>query len=252
MTSRTLSQLRQAVGLSSTEIAARLEISDAALRKAERAPDPRVSSVARFVDALGGSLELTAVFGTDRYELVLAQPPTQPRPASPNTRLAWRIRAWGDRALEQAFLDNGVVAVSEDEIDGDVRHYSSDEDLRAKIHELQQFRRPNALGILVTYWRDFSTNMQIGDTIALPLSGGRVAIGHVHGDYEYDRSRRERLRHHRVVQWLRVLDRNDLDDDLRKTVNSPGTICRFGAHDAATRLDELAQRGDRSDETATR
>ncbi len=89
----------------------------------------------------------------------------------------------------------------------------------------------------MTYWRYFRMEMAPQDIVVVPLTGSRAGVARITGDYEYDDKEREpKLRHKRQVEWLRTLPRSDLDDDIRKVVNAPGTICRIGARGAAARL----------------
>lgn len=158
---------------------------------------------------------------------------------------AWRLRAWDDPLIEKAMVDDDLIAISADEI-GDVTDEPTDDEYRARLRQAPQLadRSDKAIGTFVSYWRMFRSDMQAGDMVAVPLSDKRVAIGEIIGGYAYrPREPELRLRHIRPVRWLSSgLPRSDLDDDLRRVVNAPGTICSIGAVDAAGRLRRLAQR----------
>jgi DNA-binding XRE family transcriptional regulator len=66
-----LADVRRHRGLTQTEVAARLNISQTAVSKIERGDLGRseLSTIARYVAALGGTVEVTAVVGEDRYRL---------------------------------------------------------------------------------------------------------------------------------------------------------------------------------------
>ncbi|MGW0356114.1 hypothetical protein ACWDXV_18095 [Nocardia nova] len=86
--------------------------------------------------------------------------------------------------------------------------------------------------------------MTVGDIIVLAYRDRqrtlKAAIGTVVGEYEYHADEADlRLRHRRAVRWDATVDRSELDSDLRKTVDAPGTIGRFGAPDASVRLAAL-------------
>lgn len=154
---------------------------------------------------------------------------------------SWRLRAWDDPAIEDAVLDRSLIAISADEI-GDVTREPSDDELRRRLREAPQLagRSEQAIGLFVTYWRSFRSTMDIGDLVVVPLRKRRVAVGEITGDYRYDRNDPEpRLRHVRAVKWQTTLPRDELDDDLRRVVNAPGTICAIGAPDASERLRRL-------------
>lgn len=57
-----LYELRRARDVSQTELAARLEITQAAISKFENAEDVRLSTLRQYIEALGGRLELSARF----------------------------------------------------------------------------------------------------------------------------------------------------------------------------------------------
>ncbi|MFD4403889.1 helix-turn-helix domain-containing protein [Nocardia sp. NPDC058499] len=240
---RSLAQLRRHRGVTQGAMEKRVGMSQAAVLSAERARDPRLSTVTRFIEALGGRLQLVASFDDGDYPIAFREPSV---PAAVH-RPAWRIRAWDDPWLAERFLAEGIVAVSEDDLGQAVTDFASDQALRRIIqdHPDNRGRSENAIGTFVTYWRHFSHNMKVGDIIVLAYRERRgklkAAIGTVTGEYEY-RSQHDldkRLRHRRTIRWHLTLDRSDLPEDLRRTVNAPGTIGRFGAADAGDRLSLL-------------
>ena len=58
----TLEELRKARALSQEQIAATLEVGQPAVAKLEKRADMHVSNLRRYVEALGGTLEITARF----------------------------------------------------------------------------------------------------------------------------------------------------------------------------------------------
>jgi DNA-binding XRE family transcriptional regulator len=64
-----LRTLREAVGLTQEELAQRIDITQSQLSKLERRPDHRLSTLRRYVAALGGRLEVTAVVDGKRVRL---------------------------------------------------------------------------------------------------------------------------------------------------------------------------------------
>ena len=64
-----LRALREAVGLTQGELAQRVEITQSQLSKMERREDHRISTLRRYVQALGGSLEICAVIDGKRVKL---------------------------------------------------------------------------------------------------------------------------------------------------------------------------------------
>lgn len=58
----TMQELRKARKLTQTDVAAALEVSQPELSRIENSKNPLLSTVRRFVEALGGELEVTASF----------------------------------------------------------------------------------------------------------------------------------------------------------------------------------------------
>ena len=64
-----LRELREVMGLTQGELAQRIEITQSQLSKLERRDDHRISTLRRYVQALGGSLEICAVINGRRVKL---------------------------------------------------------------------------------------------------------------------------------------------------------------------------------------
>jgi transcriptional regulator with XRE-family HTH domain len=64
-----LRALREAAGLTQEELAQRVDITQSQLSKMERREDHRISTLRRYVEALGGSLEICAVIDGKRIKL---------------------------------------------------------------------------------------------------------------------------------------------------------------------------------------
>lgn len=66
-----LAELRQHIGLTQVQLAERLTASQRAVSHVEHEPNPRVATIAAYVQALGGRLELRAVFADRAVALKL-------------------------------------------------------------------------------------------------------------------------------------------------------------------------------------
>jgi predicted transcriptional regulator len=64
-----LFELRRATGLTQVELAARAEMAQAELSRIERRDDHLLSTLRRYVGALGGELEVVAIIGDKRVTL---------------------------------------------------------------------------------------------------------------------------------------------------------------------------------------
>lgn len=65
-----LRELRKLVGVTQAQLAERLKTSQGEVSQAERREDKRLSTLRRYVEALGGQVEIIANFGDKRIRLV--------------------------------------------------------------------------------------------------------------------------------------------------------------------------------------
>jgi predicted transcriptional regulator len=65
-----LRELRKLVGVTQTQLAQRLKTSQGEVSHEERREDYRLSTLRRYVEALGGKIEIIANFGDKRIRLV--------------------------------------------------------------------------------------------------------------------------------------------------------------------------------------
>jgi transcriptional regulator with XRE-family HTH domain len=64
-----LRALREAVGLTQEELAKRVDVTQSQLSKLERRADHRITTLRRYVEALGGTLEICAIVDGKRIKL---------------------------------------------------------------------------------------------------------------------------------------------------------------------------------------
>lgn len=190
----------------------------------------RLTSVTR---DLGGSTEGDAMEAA----------PIAPERSDERERRAFRLRAWGDPALEQLALANGFVSIGGDEMAQDVANMTL-----AEIREVLRTTKPNnesTIGRWVAYWRRFRDEARTGDVIALSTDEDDFAVGEFVGDYHYVPHAQPVARHRRAVDWRATgIPRGDVGDDLRRTLVARGTILEFKPPDAARRLLRIAAEGD--------
>lgn len=234
----TLAWLRQRLGISQGQLAREIGTTQPSVLKIERSTDPQTSTLERYVEGLNSlvsqSVQLEICIVVDGQRLIVEIPYDEGETMNATetkSHTDWRLRAWDDPVLEQRWLTEGVIAMSNDEV-GDLSDWPGDDALRrhleAELTKRGDARSNQAYGTFVRYWRSFRLDMQPGDLVAVPLVGRRVAIGEIVGDYEYRPGEPDRrMRHVRRVRWIRESERSALDDRLRKVVNAPGTICQI-------------------------
>jgi len=69
-----LRALRDELGVTQEELADRIKVSQSQLSRLERRKDSRLSTIRRYVEAMGGELEITAVIKGKRVPLMRAKP----------------------------------------------------------------------------------------------------------------------------------------------------------------------------------
>ena len=128
--------------------------------KAENATDPQLSTIRRYVEGLGAatgttaSLEVIAVIDGERHpintpegtpDMTATRTTTSTSTTAPTV---WRLRAWDQPALEERFLNEGVIAMSADEI-GDMTVWPNEDDLRRRLRAGTTDRGEQAIGTFV-------------------------------------------------------------------------------------------------------
>jgi predicted transcriptional regulator len=66
-----LRKIRELIGITQKEMAKKLKIEQGTLSRAERSADPKLSTLRRYVEALGGEIEVRAVFNDKSIKLGL-------------------------------------------------------------------------------------------------------------------------------------------------------------------------------------
>jgi transcriptional regulator with XRE-family HTH domain len=69
-----LAELRSTIGVTQVELAGRLGISQGNVSELERRDDLFLSTLRSYVEALGGRLEIAAVFPEERYSITIGKP----------------------------------------------------------------------------------------------------------------------------------------------------------------------------------
>ena len=247
-----LAGVREALGVSQSQLAERLGVVQQQVWKWERSPTINVVTLRTIIEGLGfikgdrAALRLVAQVGDAEFEVRLAEkaPGTEVGEGADDDRRAFRIRAWNDYRLERAFLDRGFVAIGDDDVELRGAHPgdTSDQAIRQRLESDWPAKGRQTIGIWTAYWRTFLNEMRVGDLVVFAPKAPWVAVGEISGPYRYETSEPlGRLRHQRPVRWLNPdVPRASLPDDLLRVVNAPGTIARIGAPAGARRLAQIA------------
>jgi predicted Mrr-cat superfamily restriction endonuclease len=138
----------------------------------------------------------------------------------------WRMRMWDDANLAQRFLNDGLIAMSADEL-GDLSMQPTDQELALWLADAHPDKGPKTIRIWVRYWRTLLYDMVPGDGVLLPVPERRYALGEITGDYRYRATEPDPyVRHVRPVRWYRTGPKTDLPDTVRRVLDAPGTVCK--------------------------
>ncbi len=91
-----LAELRKAMGMTQVELAAKLEVAQGNVSKVEHAADMYLTTLRKYVEALGGELRLTARFGGGR-EIEIGGLVGCPDPATAEPPLLSQVKRVGRR-----------------------------------------------------------------------------------------------------------------------------------------------------------
>lgn len=255
---RPLADFRRAANLTQADVAVRLDVSQEAIAKLERSANPRVSTITGYAQAIGGSAAVSIVVDGVSYPVKFAAPDQAPGPDIQ----AWCVRGWNDREHERTCLAEGVIAISNgDDFNEPMDERRTDSDLSHLIASAYPNRTARAISTFSGYVRAFGETVSVGDLLVMPLSGHRrstgrrtvtirgeakevrgycAAVGTISGAYEFVPGDKDPLfRHRRNVDWFAVVDVTKLGDDIKRSIDAPGTIHGINAQDVARRLLEF-------------
>ncbi|MFI6993700.1 hypothetical protein [Nonomuraea wenchangensis] len=161
------------------------------------------------------------------------------------TPRAWMVRGGSEGEREVRALEEGLVIVGWHEM-GDLSRYPTREALADALRNAFPTDSPNTIANWMgQLWR-FTTEIQPGDLVVMPLKShpGHIAIGEVTGPYEHVPHEPADFQQVRKVNWLRWdVALEAVKDDLRASLNSMLTVCRLSHNEAARRIATMAVTG---------
>lgn len=148
----------------------------------------------------------------------------------------WMVRAGRDGLREDAALNGGFSFIGFHEV-GDISQIATKEELR-ELFASETDRGENTIAHFTNQVWTFAKRIQPGDVIALPLKRSpEIALGVVEGDYEYDPTANEQMRHRRRVRWERPdAPRAAFGQDLLYSLGAFMTVCQIQRNDAEKRI----------------
>jgi len=149
----------------------------------------------------------------------------------------WLVRAGRTGHQEEVAIDNNLVAIGWEEL-GDISSVADKESLLSLYNQIYPGEKPRAVSNKANQiWR-FAKEIKIGDYVVLPLKTEPViAIGQVTGEYEFNSTISDEVRHIRRVKWLTTdMPRTRLKQDLLYSLGAFMTVCRIQRNDAETRI----------------
>ncbi|WP_329054182.1 CBS domain-containing protein [Streptomyces violaceus] len=154
----------------------------------------------------------------------------------------WVVRAGRDGQWEREALDEGVALAGWREVP-DLSGATTREAVRVAVEEAYPDEGPYTQGNWTGQLHRFRNEIEDGDLVVLPLRSGVVAVGEVHGTYEYgpDRDGAPHVRH---VEWrVRDAARERFRPDLLDSMGSLLTVFELSRFGAAERIAGIAAGG---------
>ena len=156
---------------------------------------------------------------------------------------AWVVRGGSRGEREAEALDNGVLSIGFGLL-GDLSGVSGRDEFIEVLKEIHPDFSPHKVGNHGRQVWSFVEGIQPDDLAIMPRKGtGFVAVGVFSGNYLY-RSEAGEFAHGRRVTWINTEVRRDqLGDDLKRSLSADSTIFRPRAGGAEERLRSLAKSG---------
>lgn len=158
-------------------------------------------------------------------------------------RPIWLVRAGRRGQREEIVLENNIAAICWKKL-GDLTNVESKEDLIARFEKVYPDKKMSSImNEAGQAWR-FRHEMQIGDTVVLPLkTEPSIAVGVVASGYKYTTEYGDLVTHVRGVEWIvKDMPRTWLEQDLLYSMSTDANVTRIRLHDAETRLPEAVNK----------
>ena len=164
---------------------------------------------------------------------------------------AWVVRGGSRGEREAEALDNGIVTIGFG-LGGDLSGVSGRDGFIEVLRGLRPDLTPSQVSNVGGQVWFFVELIKPDDLAVMPRKGTSfVAVGEFSGNYLY-RSSAGDLAHGRRVRWINTeVHRDQLPDDLKKSLSADGTVYRPRPELAEERLRALAENGGSGDATET-
>jgi len=139
--------------------------------------------------------------------------------------VVWINNAGENREFEEIFLKNNIIAIDWMKIKKDLSNISYEEliyiykEAYNIKNELNKVEKDDISEI----WR-FLNEMKKGDIVLIPLSGGKVLVAEINGEYTFNK---ERPRHRRKVKRIGTISRAQYKEYFNKQLQYGRTVAKL-------------------------
>ena len=139
--------------------------------------------------------------------------------------VVWINNAGENREFEEIFLKNNIIAIDWMKIKKDLSNISYEEliyiykEAYNIKNELNKVEKDDINEI----WR-FLNEMKKGDIVLIPLSGGKVLVAEINGEYTFNK---ERPRHRRKVKRIGTISRAQYKEYFNKQLQYGRTVAKL-------------------------
>jgi predicted Mrr-cat superfamily restriction endonuclease len=137
----------------------------------------------------------------------------------------WINNAGENKEFEEIFLKNNIIAIDWMKIKKDLSNISYEEliyiykEAYNIKNELNKVEKDDISEI----WR-FLNEMKKGDIVLIPLSGGKVLVAEINGEYTFNK---ERPRHRRKVKRIGTISRAQYKEYFNKQLQYGRTVAKL-------------------------
>ncbi|MFJ7668256.1 restriction endonuclease [Lysinibacillus sp. NPDC097195] len=157
----------------------------------------------------------------------------------------WLFRAGSAGEFEEKFLKDECVYLTWNDLNVDLRDFSSPSELREFLIKHYDLAKPKTAVNWASQIYPIVSRMQIGDWIVLPSKRSRtIHFGEITGEYTYDVSLGSPYFHYRKVKWFATdIPRDNFDQDLLYSFGAFMTVCQIHKNNAEERIKAMANNG---------
>jgi restriction system protein len=148
----------------------------------------------------------------------------------------WLVRAGEKGEFEDFAVINNVAVIIWRAL-SDLSTLRDRKDLRTRLENGYPNENPRTLANWESQVWSFIKEINEGDIVVLPLKKqSGFMFGEVVGDYFYIATNNVGEKHTRPVKWIKLVQKDQIDEDIRQSLRARQTVCRICRNNAEERI----------------